>query len=321
MNHVPVLLNEVLQCLNPRPGENFIDATLGDGGHALAILERNAPNGRVLGIDASHKAIKIVQERAKNKDFDKRIILVHDNFSNLQNIVADYQFNPIQGILADLGFSSRQIEESGRGFSFSKDEPLIMAYNDLLVFPELKRSEQIAENQTAAEIVNGWSEDDLTDIFSKYGEEKFSRQISRKIVESRKVKPIITTFQLVEIIKEATPFWYHHRHSPKRRTSGALRGRHPATKIFQALRIAVNDELRNLERFLPQALEILDRGGRLAIISFHSLEDRIVKNFIRDSSRKNLLKIINKKVIRPGREEIKINPRARSAKLRSAIKL
>ncbi|OGZ34562.1 MAG: 16S rRNA (cytosine(1402)-N(4))-methyltransferase [Candidatus Portnoybacteria bacterium RBG_13_41_18] len=296
MIHIPVLLKEILQYLDPKPGENFIDATLGDGGHALAILELNAPDGRVLGIDASQQAIDFVGKKKQNRNFENRAILVHDNFSNLRNIVAQYKFNPVQGILADLGFSSRQLEASGRGFSFLRDEPLLMTFDEQQKF-------------NAQEAINLWPQAELERIFKEYGEEQFSQSIAKKIIEARKIKPILTTFELVDIVKEATPSRYHHKHI------------HPATKIFQALRIAVNEELKNLENFLPQALEILDKGGRLAVISFHSLEDRIVKFFFRECRRRNLLKIINKKVVRPSYEEVKINPRSRSAKLRLAIKL
>lgn len=198
--------------------------------------------------------------------------------------------------------SSRHLEESGRGFSFKKDEPLDMRYHKIL---NLKSK---ISNLTAEKIVNNWPEPQIERILREYGEEGFAGRIAKKIVEARKIKPIGTTFQLREIIRKATPGWYQRKKI------------HPATKIFQALRIAVNDELGNLEKALPQALEILETGGRLAAISFHSLEDRIVKNFFRKKEKENLLKILTKKPVIPSFEETKTNPRARSAKLRTAMK-
>jgi len=296
MNHIPVLQKEVLEFLSPKKDENFIDATIGGGGHAFEILKHTAPGGKLLGIDANNSAIEDLRKKSENQEFINRLILVCDNFSNLQNIVAKSNFNSVRGVLADLGFSSLELETSGRGFSFLRNEPLIMAYGE-------------THDLTAARILNNFSEKDLADIFFKYGEERFSRRIAKKIVEERRTKEITTTFELVEIIKKATPYFYHH---------GRL---HPATKVFQALRIAVNDELNNLDKFLPQALNILATGGKLTIISFHSLEDRIVKNFLKEKKQEGLIEILTKKVIRPGDEEIAKNPRARSAKLRAAIKI
>ncbi|PIY74490.1 MAG: 16S rRNA (cytosine(1402)-N(4))-methyltransferase [Candidatus Portnoybacteria bacterium CG_4_10_14_0_8_um_filter_40_50] len=194
-----------------------------------------------------------------------------------------------------MGFSSGEIETSGRGFSFLRDEPLDMRYgkNEL----------------TAEKIINNWSDQDLTKIFREYGEERFADKIAAAIVRDRKTKRIETTFELVRIIRQSTPYFYHRRRL------------HPATKVFQALRIAVNDELNNLNKFLPQVLDVLVSGGRLAIISFHSLEDRIVKNFLKEKKREGLIEILTKKVTRPRHEEIAQNPRARSAKLRAAIKI
>jgi 16S rRNA (cytosine1402-N4)-methyltransferase len=299
MNHIPVLQKEVLEFLSPHPDENFIDATIGGGGHAFEILKATAPEGKLLGIDANRTAIENLEIKTAEENLKNRLTLVCDNFSNLQDIVRKYDFGPVRGILADLGFSSQELEVSGRGFSFLKDEPLIMAYGEW----------QNEGGLTAAHILNSWKEEDLADIFFRYGEERFSRPIAKKIVEARKTKEIKTTFELVEIIRKATPDFYHHRRI------------NPATKVFQALRIAVNDELNNLNKFLPQALEVLAQGGRLAIISFHSLEDRIVKNFLKEQKQEGLIEILTKKVIKPGDEEIIKNPRARSAKLRAAIKI
>ena len=299
MSHIPVLAKEVLEYADPKPNQYFIDATLGNGGHALAILEKTKPHGKLLGIDLDRKAIDGIAAKIENAELQERMILVCGNFASLKKIVAKNNFGPVHGIIADLGLSSMELEVRGKGFSFLKDEPLVMSYGDW----------RADEGITAAEIVNGWSEEELARILWNYGEERFSRQIAKEIVRGRKAKPIQTTFQLVEIIKKATPAWYH---------DGRL---HPATKTFQALRIVVNDELENLKSFLPQALEILEKDGRLVIISFHSLEDRIVKNFFKESAKENLIKILTKKVTMPGRAEIVKNPRSRSAKLRAGEKL
>jgi len=232
----------------------------------------------------------------QNLEFKKNFIIVCDNFVNLKEIVKNYNFQP-DGILIDLGFSSSQIEESKRGFSFQRDEKLDMRYN-----PQLN-------DLTAGEIINNWPEEEITMILKEYGQEHFSKRIAKEIIVERKIKPIEKTFQLVEIVKKSTPSWYHHQKI------------HFATRAFQALRIAVNKELENLKNLLPQALEVLKPSGRIAIISFHSLEDRIVKNFLKDKTKEGLLKILTKKPTRPTEEEIKINPRSRSAKLRVAQKI
>ncbi|MDD5590006.1 MAG: 16S rRNA (cytosine(1402)-N(4))-methyltransferase RsmH [Candidatus Portnoybacteria bacterium] len=287
--HISVLAKEVLALLDPKTGENFIDATVGEGGHAFSILEKIYPGGKLLGIDLDKRAIENLKERSTE------IILVRGNFSFLKKIVEEKNFGPVSGILADLGLSSNELENSGKGFSFLKDEVLDMRLG--------------SEGQTAAELINSYGFEDLKEILEKFAEEKFASRIAKKIIEERKIKPIVTTFHLVEIITQATPAFYHHQRI------------HPATKTFQALRIAVNDELNNLASFLGQALEILIPGGRLAVISFHSLEDRIVKNFFRENQRKSILKILTKKPVRPGPEELVKNPRSRSARLRIAIKI
>jgi len=295
VTHIPVLQKEVLEYLDPKPNENFIDCTIGEGGHTLAILEKNGPKGKVLGIEWDPELYK----KLSRSDLDRlkaRLILVNDNFANLEEIAKSQKFRSVSGILFDIGMSSWHLEESGRGFSFLKEEPLDMRYNP--------------QNPLSAEkIVNYWSALEIEKILEIHGEERFSKQIAKYIISFREVKPIKTTFQLVEIIKKATPDWYHRRKI------------HPATKTFQALRIAVNDELNNLEKALPQALNILKPGGRIAVISFHSLEDRIIKNFLKEKAKENILKILTKKPIKPSLEEIKINPRSRSAKLRAAKKL
>jgi 16S rRNA (cytosine1402-N4)-methyltransferase len=296
MAHQPVLLKEVLQYLTPSPGENFIDCTVGFGGHALSILEKNKPEGRVLGIELDGKVLEILRKKTTSQ----RLILTQGNFVNLKTIVEENNFYPVNGILFDLGMSSWQIEESGRGFSFMRDEPLDMRFEKLRSLAPKKL--------TAEEIVNNWSEQELINIFQEYGEEKYAGRIAQLICQVRQTRPIKTTGQLVEIIRQAVPVKYQHRRI------------HFATRVFQALRIAVNDELNNLRKALPQALEILVENGRLIVISFHSLEDRIVKNFFRQAAKKGHLKILTKKPIRPTVEEIKLNPRSRSAKLRVALK-
>jgi len=275
--HIPVLQKEVLEMLSPKPNENFIDCTIGEGGHGLAILEMIKPKGKILGID----------QEIRLKKGDKRLILVEDNFANLKSIVDNYKFYNIQGILFDLGMSSWHLEESGRGFSFKRPEPLDMRFSK--------------ENSlTAEKIVNYWSKPEIERILREYGEEKKALKIAQKIIELRGTLQIKTVPQLVKITDSLGV-------SPQR--------------TFQALRIAVNDELNNLKKALPQAKELLNKGGRLAVISFHSLEDRIVKNFFKDYFQKGQLKILTKKPIIPSDEEIKNNPRSRSAKLRVVEKI
>ena len=290
--HLSVLKNEVIEYLDPKPNENFIDCTFGEGGHALEILKRNGPEGKVLGIEVDKELFEICKVKFKGL---KRLILVCDSYSNLKEIVKREGFKKISGILFDLGLSSWHLEESKRGFTFRKDEPLIMSYSE--------------EGKTAKDLLNELSEKEIYQILKNYGEERFAKKIAKEIVKERERKKIETTFQLVEIVKKATPVWYQKRKI------------HFATKTFQALRIAVNNELENLERALPQALEVLERGGRLVVISFHSLEDRIVKNFFKKSEREGKMKILTKKPISPSQTEIKINKRARSAKLRAGKKL
>ena len=291
--HIPVLEKETLEALDPQPNENFIDATIGQAGHSLKILEKSGPNGKLLGIDQTPEQIEIARE--KIKDFENRIILECGNFSNLKEIAEKNNFGPVNGILFDLGFSSWHVDESGKGFSFQKDEPLLMNYGQ--------------EGLTAEQIVNQWSEEDLEMILSQYGQERFSRQIAHQIVEIRRIKAITSTFQLIEAIKKAMP---------RRYQNGKI---HFATRTFQGLRIAANQELENLKKALPQAIEMLAPGGRLAVISFHSLEDRIVKVFLKEEALKNKIKILTKKPIGPGLIETRENPRSRSAKLRAARKI
>ncbi|MBI3334919.1 MAG: 16S rRNA (cytosine(1402)-N(4))-methyltransferase RsmH [Candidatus Portnoybacteria bacterium] len=325
MVHRPVLLQEVLQFLDPKPNENFIDATLGEGGHAGAILEKTGPNGIVLGIDRDGEQI----ERAKNElsRFGNRVVYVHDAFGNISEIVRMQGKGLMwQGIVFDLGWSAAQLEKSGRGFSFEKDEPLNMRYNpaergnhksqapnhkQITLCPQgqcreggVSKFENPKQTLTAAEIVNTYNKEELEKIIKEYGEERFERSISNGIIYARKQKPIETTFQLVEIIKHATPIWYKHRRI------------HFATRTFQALRIAVNDEWEEIQKGLSSAIEVIAPRGRILLVSFHSGEDRIVKQYFLRLRKEGRGTIITKKPLTPSRLEIETNTRARSAKLR-----
>lgn len=292
--HEPVLVQEALKYFDPQPGQNFVDATLGDGGHAEAILKRTVPDGMLLGVDADRSSIERAGRRLA--PFGKRVICIYDNFRHLETVVQKSGIHPIHGILLDLGWSSSQREESGRGFTFTKDEPLDMRLDT-------------HSATTAAHIVNSAKEAALGDILRVYGEERLWRPLARAIVAQRRKRKFKTTQDLVACIEAV--FTSHGLYR---------RGRiHPATRTFQALRIAVNDELGALRAALPQALRVLAHGGRIAVISFHSLEDRIVKKFFR--SHADHLRTLTKKPITPTREEVAQNPRARSARLRAAQKV
>jgi len=295
MIHKAVLKKEVLENLAPRPNENFIDCTIGEGGHTEDILEKNGPEGKVLGIDLDPQQISASQWL--HVKFQERIILINDSYANLIEIISRKEFGPVNGILLDLGMSSAQLIRAQKGFSFQLDQGLDMRYNDE------------ANYLTAEKIINEWSQEKIEEILENYGEEKFARKIAENIVEKRKQGRIKTTFQLIEIIKESV--------SPAYR-KGKI---HYATKSFQALRIAVNDELESVKRVLSQAVSIMAPEGRLAVISFHSLEDRIVKKFFAEQLKKGTIKILTKKPITASREERGKNPRSRSAKLRVAIKI
>jgi len=294
--HVPVLLNKAIELINPKEGDLIIDGTFGAGGHAYAILGKILPSGTLLGIDLDSDAIARGMEKFANRE---NVILANDNYKNIPDVLKEKNLPKADGLLLDLGMSSEQLEESGRGFSFKKDEPLDMRYG------------KIGEI-TAAEVINSFGKDALEEIFKKYGEERYARQIAKKIVERRKQSRIMTTFQLSEIAEEIYRS-YGYRHGQSRQRI------HPATRIFQALRIYVNGELENLEKIFDSLPNVLKSGGRAAVISFHSLEDRIVKNKFKEMSARNILEILTKKPIIPDAEEIKNNPRARSAKLRAAI--
>jgi len=305
-NHVPVLLDEVIAGLQVepggRPGGRYVDATVGGGGHAAEILAASAPDGKVLGLDRDLAALEVAADRLS--DYQGRFELVHASFARLSEVARARDFAPIDGILFDIGLSSLQLADAERGFSFMADGPLDM------------RFDRTSGGPTAADLVNNLSAEALADVLYEYGEETQSRRIARAIVRAR---PIRTTQELVEVIEGAV---------------GRRRGRlHPATLTFQALRIAVNEELEALKAALPQAVDLLRAGGRLVVIAFHSLEDRIVKRFMRRESKDCIcprelpictcdheasLNVITRKPIRPTEEEVAANPRSRSARLRIA---
>lgn len=298
--HTPVMLSEVLNYLNIKKGNWYIDCNLGGGGHSEGILKQG---GKVLGIDLDPEAItevakthnlKIEKNEGRLQVVSENIILCQSNFSHLQLVAAKFNIGKVSGIMFDLGVSSHQLETAERGFSFNTDAPL-----DMRMDPNY--------GVMAADLVNGLHEKELANLFWKFGEERFARSIARKIVAGRQRKLIQTTNELANIILSARP-------------RGKTDRTHPATRVFQALRIAVNDELNSLMEALPQTLEVLSPHGRLVTISFHSLEDRIVKNFMRDEQQKCSIKIITQKPLEPTEEEVEINPRSRSGKLRVAEK-
>ncbi len=289
--HVPVLLKEVLNYLNPQSGENFIDATAGCGGHSLEILKKTEPNGKILGIDASQEAIENLKNRVRELNLEKRFILVCDNFSHLKEIIERNEFYPVHGVLFDLGLSTDLLESSGRGFSFMKHEILDMRYNPR------------TQNLTAGKIVNQYPEEDLKIFFKDYGGERFAGRIAQAVVKERKNEEIIMTSQLVKIVRKTLGRRFHVK---------------SLARIFQALRIKVNYEMENLHLGLDSALDVLTPHGKIVVLSYHSGEDRIVKRFFKQEPR---IKIITKKTIKPTLEEIEENFRARSAKLRVGEKI
>jgi 16S rRNA (cytosine1402-N4)-methyltransferase len=304
-SHTPVLLPETLDLLNLEANKNVIDCTLGLGGHSLEILKRIGPKGKLMAFEQDERNLKEAKKRLKK--YEKQIIFIHSNFEHLAESVSKYHFQP-GAILLDLGLSSPHVDDPERGFSFMKEGPLDMRFD--------KR-----QKLTAEQVVNGCKENDLADIIFHYGEERRSRPIAKAIVQARKKQRITTTIQLAEII------------------SGTVKGRskiHPATQTFQALRIYVNRELEVLEKVLNDAVKVLPKGGRLVVISYHSLEDRIVKNFFRDQTKdcicpkelpvcqcnfRKKLYILTRKPIIPTGIEVSQNPRSRSAKLRAAERL
>ena len=308
--HVPVLLREVVEALAVRPGGRYVDCTLGAGGHAEAILEAASPDGELLGIDLDPEALTTARQRLARFSAEgggERVTFVEGNFSQVGDLCRERGFAPVQGILFDLGLSSLQLEEESRGFSFQREGPLDMRFSP---FQEL----------TAADIVNTYREEDLADLLWRYGEERRSRRIARRLIEER---PFRTTTQLAKAVEQAVG----------RRARGVI---HPATRTFQALRITVNQELLHLATALLQAHGLLGFGSRLVVISYHSLEDRIVKNFMRREARdcvcppgvlicvcghRATLRLVARGVVRPSAAEVAANPRARSARLRVAERL
>jgi 16S rRNA (cytosine1402-N4)-methyltransferase len=292
MAHIPVLLNEVMEILKPQKGEFFIDGTFGAGGHSEKILEAIGENGKVLAIDWDEKA----KDRNAELLEKKNIIFVEGNYAKLKEILQERNLPKVDGLLLDLGFSSDQLKGSEKGFSFSAsagEEPLIMSYGN--------------SELTAYEVVNSYPKEALQEIIKNLGEERFASRIAEAIIESRRRNQIKTNLQLAEIIRRAVPKNYEH---------GRI---DPATRTFQALRIYVNGELENLKTILGDLESIVKIGGRVAVISFHSLEDRIVKNIFRDLKNNKKVELLNKKPITASREEIFKNPRSRSAKLRGII--
>ena len=294
--HKSVLLNEVIEGLNLKAKSIFVDGTFGGGGHSSEICKKY-PNVKILAIDQDKNAWKKAQSKFKGLNCD---ISFHNiNFRDLEKVLAKEGLEKVDGVLLDLGLSSDQLENSGRGFSFMKSEPLLMTMKE----------NPGPEDLTAKDIVNSWSEENLADIIYGYGEERFSRRIAKGIVDARQKVKIENTFDLVSIIEKSLP-------------SIAKKGRiHPATKTFQALRIAVNDELNTLDMGMQKGFEVLKKGGRIAVISFHSLEDRMVKRFFKVRVDNKEAIFVNKKPIIAGVDELKMNPRARSAKLRVIEKI
>jgi 16S rRNA (cytosine1402-N4)-methyltransferase len=305
--HVPVMMEQVIELLDCKPGGIYVDGTLGGGGYSRAILERGA--SVVVAMDWDAEAI----ERAHQGlgDYGPRVILERSDYADVRRVLSKYGIPEVDGVVVDLGLSSFQLDDAQRGFSFLKEGPLDMRMNQGLP-------------QTAADLVNTLPEKELADVIYRYGEERLSRKIARAIVAARLKGRIDTTLELAELIRRAVPH-----------TRDSLRI-HPATRTFQALRIAVNRELESLERFLPEAFDVLKPGGRLCAVAFHSLEDRIVKETLRNWARKcrcpselpvcgcegrPLVRLLTRKALRPGADEVEHNPRARSARLRAAQKL
>lgn len=303
-HHVSVLLNETIDSLNIRPDGIYVDGTLGGGGHSLEIVKRLSEKGRLIGLDRDENAIQAASERLKG--YKDKITFVRSNYDRFPEIMQELGLAGVDGIVLDLGVSSYQLDTSERGFSYREDAPLDM------------RMDQRQE-RTAADIVNGSSEKELINILRNYGEERFAPQIARRIVRQREEKPVRTTFELNEIIKESIPVKFR------------LTGGHPSKRTFQAIRIALNAELESLEKVLPEMIEYLNNRGRLSVITFHSLEDRIVKNIFKTAQdpctcppdfpicvcgNRPKGRVVTGKPVLPSEEEIEVNKRSKSAKLR-----
>lgn len=285
--HIPVLMESVLSYLKPEKGDNAIDATLGGGGHSSALLEAIGPEGRLLGIEWDARTLEETRKRLES--FGSRAMLVHGNYRDLGKLARTYAFPAVSMILFDLGYSSFQIDSAERGFSFRQEGPLDMRYD-------------ASHEVTAADIVNTWPKEELIRILREYGEERSAGRIATAIISAREKSAIMTTKSLARIVWDAI---------------GKTSKIHPATQTFQALRIAVNDEFGNLKEALPIAASLLEPGGRIGVISFHSIEDRIVKNYFKEADD---LVPVTKRPITPTQKEIDVNRRSRSAKLRVATK-
>jgi len=295
MQHITVLKQEAVTMLNLNKGSVIVDCTLGSGGHAREILSRLSKKGTYVGIDADPTALKAVEDELRS--YDANVHLVNENFRELKDVLQTLSIDSVDAILADLGWRMEQFDGSSglpRGFSFSSDEPLAMTFGDPKKYAF-----------TAADIVNDWKEVDIANVIYAYGQDRYARRIARAIVREREVEPIATAAQLGELVTQAVPAIARHKKA------------HPATKTFQALRIAVNDEFDTLSQLLIDGLASLKPGGRMVIISFHSLEDRIVKETFKTFVRDHEGVLVHKKPLAPSQEELKANPRARSAKLRT----
>ena len=315
--HISVLCDKVIDFLSPKPDGVYIDGTVGLGGHSAAILETSAPNGRVIGIDLDVEALTIAKSRLQV--FGERFSLINGNFAEMDVLLeTKHSIHTVDGILLDLGVSSLQLDTPHRGFSFNHTGPLDMRMNA----GQVVNSERETESLTAMQVVNDSPTDALVDIFKRYGEERFAKRIAHRIIQTRRETPIVTTTQLAEIIKQTVP--------------AGISKIHPATRVFQALRIHINAELENLAIGLDVAISLLKPGGCLCVITFHSLEDRIVKHYFQKCARKCIcppktpicicehtatLEILTKRPILSDAVEVQQNPRARSAKLRVARKL
>ncbi len=296
--HTPVLLSEVLQYLAPRAGGRYVDATINGGGHARAVLDASAPDGRVLGIDRDPAMIAALSDRDAEAIASGRLHLVHSSFASLADILAAQAVEPVDGVLFDLGLSSFHLDASARGFSFQANEPLDMRFDPT-----------DEGNETAADILASRDTEELTEIFRVYGEERFASRIARTVVARRRSAPLTSTGDLLAAVEQSLP------------PAVRWRAGRDAARIFQALRIVANQELEAVATVLPQAAAALASGGRLVVISFHSLEDRLVKNFLRDEQRAGRMRILTKKPLQATETEIAANPRAASAKLRAAERL
>ncbi len=295
--HVPVLLQEVIQYLNCRPNRIYVDGTVGSGGHARAILDRTSPMGRLIGLDWDKEAISRARENLSS--FGGRVELREGNYKDLKSVLRDLSIGAVDGILLDLGLSTEQLEDKGRGFSFLREGPLDM---------RMSTEGRI----TAQDLLQRLSAAEMSRILREYGEERWAGRITKAVVRRRETAPIRTTGELADVIRKSVP-----------RRRGRI---HPATRTFQALRIAVTEELQNLEGFLRQGKDLLNPGGRLVVLSFHSLEDRLVKNYFRQWSRGReenspLFSVLTRKPVVPSQAEVLVNPQARSAKLRAVEKI